>query len=118
VGYSVRVDKVILRQPWVHQLSAEEQAWAVQHVTEVLVPCGAVVEVQNKDLPCGATVCNVVVAYKEVQMSRFCWSGRCVNKGVEDRRFKMESWKEIGRLVREGTGLFRWIWRRGTCNGV
>jgi hypothetical protein len=86
VGYSVRVDKATLRQPRVHQFSAKE--------------------VQKKYLLRGATVCNVVVAYKEGQMSRFCWSGRCVNKGVDDRRIKMESWKEIGRLVRQGDWAF------------
>jgi hypothetical protein len=75
-------------------------------VTEVLVPCGGVEEVQKKDLSRGVTVCNVVVAYKEGQMSKFCWNRRCVNKGVDDRRLKMESWKEIGRLVRPGDWAF------------
>jgi hypothetical protein len=53
---------------------ANEQACAVKHVTEVLVHCAAVEEVQKKDLLHRVTVCNVAAAYKEVQMSRFCWS--------------------------------------------
>jgi hypothetical protein len=106
IGYSVRVDKGTLRQPRAHQLSVEEQTWAVKHVAEVLVPCGAVEEIQKGDLPRGAMVCNVVVAYKEGQMSRFCWSGRCINKGVDDKKFRMESWREIGRLARPGDWAF------------
>jgi hypothetical protein len=39
-------------------------------------------------------------------MSRFCWSGRCINKVVDDKKFKMESWREIRRLARPGDWAF------------
>jgi hypothetical protein len=106
IGYSVRVDKGTLRQPLVHNLSAEEQTWAIKHVAEMLVPCGAVEDIRKGDVLRDAMVCNVVVAYKEGQMSRFYWSGWCINKGVDDKKFKMESWREIGRLARLGDWAF------------
>jgi hypothetical protein len=51
-------------------------------------------------------VCNVLVAYKEGQMSQFCWSRWCVNEGVGNKKLKMGSWREMERVARPGDWVF------------
>jgi hypothetical protein len=46
---------------------------------------------EGGNLEGNSMVCNVVVAYKEGQMSRFWWSGRCVNKGGDDKKLTRSS---------------------------
>jgi hypothetical protein len=61
---------------------------------------------QKGDLPARAMVYSVVVAYKEGVLSWFYCSGQCVNKGVDNKKFKMESWQEIGTSARPGYRAF------------
>lgn len=107
-GYWVWLDlaKIRGRQPRELKLSQEELKWAEDHVDNVLLPVGAIERVRLQDLRPDTIVCNVVVAYKNGEMNRFCWSGKPVNKGLRGKRFKMEAWAEIAAMVQPGDWAF------------
>lgn len=65
-GYLVWVDKGAMRSSLArHNLSAAEEAWALAHTVEVLLPVGAVERVPaDEHLPSGAAWCDVVAAYR------------------------------------------------------
>lgn len=115
-GYSTWFDKDRLRgkQPRELRHDLQEEAWAVQHVCDTLLPIGAVEEVRRETLPTHTIVCNFVIARdKRGQLSRFCWSGRPMNKAVDDKKFKMEVWATISRLVRPGDWVFSLDFKKG-----
>ena len=80
-------------------VDAKELDWCERQVDEVIIPVGTVEEVCIHDLH--EVACNDVVAYKEGQMKRFCWSEKPNNKGLDHKKFKMEAWETIAQLVKK-----------------
>ena len=51
----------------------------------------------------GFPVCNtVVVRDAEGNMKRLCFSAKPMNKAVPKKRFKMECWREVQRMIQVG----------------
>jgi hypothetical protein len=107
-GYStyVHVSELWVRTPRRQAITREEQCWCEKQIEDVLLPVGAIEEVAIETLPTKVVVCNVVVAYKEGRMDRMCWSGKPVNKGLDQKRFRMEAWDTIAALAQEGDWAF------------
>lgn len=106
-GYWVWVDHAKMRkQPKALRLSREELQWAEAHVRDVLLPIGAVEEVNREALRPSTVVCNVVIAYKDGQMSRMCWSGKPINEGLRKKKFRMEAWADIAAMAEPGDWAF------------
>ena len=82
-GYSTHVDRAALRgSPGRHHLTPEVEQWAVRKVRDELMPMGAVDEVVETQLPAGAVICNVVVAFKDGEPDRLCWAGGRINEAL------------------------------------
>jgi len=113
-GYSVYIDKSKLgASPRAYKLTPEEEEWAARKVIGEQIPAGSVEEVAREELPRGAVVCNVVVAYKNGEMSRLCWSGKPMNRASDKQKFRMESWLEILQLAEPGDWMFSLDFEKG-----
>jgi len=113
-GYSVYIDKSKLgASPRAYKLTPEEEEWAARKVIGEQIPAGSVEEVARDELPRGAVVCNVVVAYKNGEMSRLCWSGKPMNRASDKQKFRMESWLEILQLAEPGDWMFSLDFEKG-----
>lgn len=105
-GYGTYIEKDSQgKQPGPNRLSAAEFTFAQAEVDK-WVASGAVQEIDIQDKHPRAVVCNVVVAYRDGQMERLCWSGVSVNEGVDDASFRMEQMKHVLELVEPGD--FAW----------
>ena len=83
-------------------MDKKELEWCERQVDEVHIPVEAVEEVCMHELHEHVVVCNGVVAYKEGQMNKLCWSGTPINKGLVEEIFKMEAWDTIAQLAVPG----------------
>lgn len=98
-GYGIFIEKDLQgKQPGLYMLTPAEREFAMAECNKWLAS-GAVEEISWADRHPRAKVCNLIVAYRDGRMERVCWSGVCVNEGVEDASFRMEQLKHILEII-------------------
>lgn len=113
-GYSTHLDKEEFgRQPGHNKLSEEEEAFITKTIETDWLSMGCVEEVSEAQVHYKAVICNLLVAYRGDVMERVCWSGKAVNKGVEDKAFKMEQLDDIMKMAEPGDVAFSLDFEKG-----
>ena len=104
-GYSVRLDKNSFgAQPGLNRLKSAENEFVTKAINDWMC-MGCCEEVPIDKVHHKAIVCNVLVAYRNTEMERVCWSGKAINLGVDDKSFKMEQLEDIMNMSKAGPAL-------------
>jgi Reverse transcriptase (RNA-dependent DNA polymerase)/RNase H-like domain found in reverse transcriptase len=100
-------------QPGPNQLTPEELDFAYKDCVQKWLESGAISPITLSEKHKRARVCNLIVAYRMGRMERACWSGACVNEGVEDASFRMEQLQDVLQLCEPGDWAFSLDFEKG-----